>query len=96
MVDFKLQLEIDHIKKAVSRFSQQMDCRMIEQARKGKRGWDGQLPPDSHIATQMSEDAWHTEHHAVDGVYNETDQGVVVDIANRAMIMWTRHTEVTP
>lgn len=78
------QEEIDELKKAVDFFAQAMKIKLIECAKAGKRGWDGEHP-EMDLCAQISSDA--------STIYCEDGEEVSlsVDIANRAMMIWYRH-----
>lgn len=79
--------EIELLKSVVDYFAQSMKIKLIECAKKGKTGWDGEHP-EHDLCRQIAYDAGLIRDHDAQGV----DAGnTSVDIANRAMMIWYRH-----
>lgn len=96
MIDFKLILELERLDKAVDRFAAHMKERLRERAKTGKRGWDSEVPADRHISGELVRDATDLNSALLgDDFDTEKDNMPVVDIANRAMILWIRHNPDT-
>ncbi|OQA09461.1 MAG: hypothetical protein BWY66_00560 [bacterium ADurb.Bin374] len=103
MSDFNLILENERLDKAVDAFAVQMKKVLHEKAKAGKRGWDGSdkiagfftTPTDEYIAKELMKDAEALAHEVEFPPCDaEKNNSLVIDIANRAMILWARHNSI--
>lgn len=78
--------EIQLLTRVVDHFSQAMKIKLIECAKNGKTGWDGEHP-EKDLLRQITLDS--------ESMYSETPiykkPQKAVDIANRAMMIWYRN-----
>jgi predicted nucleotidyltransferase len=95
MIDFHLILEKQKLAKAVDAFAAEMKRVLIERAVAGKRGWDKDVPADHHIANELFVDASCLRMDMFESEYTPDDDNErIIDIANRAMILWARHNSI--
>lgn len=86
--------EIKRLTDAVDLFAQAMKLKLIECAKNGKRGWDGNAPTDYYLAQQLREDAMTLASALFGDDYQQNeDAPCVIDIANRCMMLWYRHSQ---
>lgn len=82
--------DIKKLKRAVDLFAQQMKIRLLECAKRGKTGWDGDYPEED-LLRAMSADA----DDLLFDLYGDADwkQRTFIDVANRAMMGWWRNSD---
>jgi len=78
--------EIQLLSAVVDHFAQAMKIKLIECAKKGETGWDGEHP-ERDLIKQITLDS--------EGMYYDTRPDdkprKAIDIANRAMMIWYRN-----
>lgn len=83
--------EIQLLTNVVDRFANAMKAKLIECAKKGKSGWDGEHP-EKDLCKQIVDDSEDIERGVAILSLDPIDKPTVaIDIANRAMMIWYRH-----